>query len=136
MNASKILIMLALAVVLAGCLRVPLETTVQGNHVEVSVVSFGEYFTSVGKIRLSEAISHTVVWELTPRTGNPGFWKFTLQLGRNPAVFDGIIGGQYRVVVPRGGGSFFLRGDTTYLLEVWNKSGLRCSTARIRLPGK
>jgi hypothetical protein len=120
---------------LTGCLRVPLEVKPQGDHVEVDVASFGEYPTSVSRIRLSEEASRRVVWELAAGAKPLGFWNFTLHLGDNPVTCDGAIGGQYQVVTPRVGGSFFLRTGATYVLEVWNKSGLRCSTAKFKLVG-
>jgi hypothetical protein len=117
---------------MTACLRVPLVIKDRGDHVEVRVVQFGEYFTSVSRLRLSEESSRQVVWELTA-TKAPSFWEFPLRPGSNPAIFEGIVSGSYEVVTPRNARSFFLLRGKTYLLEVWNDSGLRRSTASIKL---
>jgi hypothetical protein len=117
-------------VFLLGCLKPPLEVKEHSGQVDISVGTLGEYPTSIRRVRLTAEGSGEAIWELKPEAEVPQIWGFTLRLGENSATVPNTLNGKYKVLVPKGQGSFLLRQGTPYRLEVWNESGIRTSVAR------
>ncbi len=108
---------------LTACFAAPFGVKVKGDMAQIEVSTLGEYPTSVRRIRLSEAESGSLVWELSSGPRVPQIWDFTLRAGLNPAQLPTVFRGrEYHVVAPRGRSSFLLRRNVVYRLEMWGET--------------
>jgi hypothetical protein len=90
-------------------------------HIDV----LGRYPPDIVGIRISEATTHAVVWDVKPLTGKSecwnGCWNLTLTLGDNPASF--VAGHQEFVSQFPSSRTFSLYPRVQYLFEVWDSKG-------------
>jgi hypothetical protein len=100
----------------------PLRIVGSAAKLTADVSTLGEYPTTVRKIRLSDAGSNAVVWEVSA-DGVAQLHRLTLVAGQNPARIDADYG-SYRVIAPSSSESFLLREGTEYRLELWGGSGV------------
>jgi hypothetical protein len=100
----------------------PLRIVGSGAKLTADVSTLGEYPTTVTKIRLSDAESNAVVWEVSAN-GVAQLHGLTLVAGQNPARIAADYG-SYRVVTPSSSESFLLREGTEYRIELWGGSGV------------
>lgn len=92
--------------------------------VTLDVQTLGEYQTSINRIRVSDE-GGKVVWEVKARDKQaPQLHTVELRCGSNPVHIPERDLDEYDVVVPTSSNSFFLRGDTTYIAEVWDPHSL------------
>ena len=111
----------ALAATGAGC-SPPLRLKQTGNAITVDVQTFGEYQTSVSRMRLSDRRDGKVIWEIVPVSLTPQINTVKLFVGENSTVVQGTPGGRdYRVVTPQGRGSFRLEAGVPYMIEIWGE---------------
>jgi len=80
---------------------------------------------SIGGIRITEAISHRVVWDAKPVTAKSECWNrcwnLTLTVGENPASF--FAGRQQFLSQFPSSPTFSLAPGVPYLFEVWDNKG-------------
>jgi hypothetical protein len=100
----------------------PLRIVGSGTKLTADVSTLGEYPTTVAKIRLSNAESNAVVWEVRA-DGVAQLHGLTLVAGQNPARIAADYG-SYRVIIPSSSESFLLRESTEYRIEIWGGSGI------------
>ena len=111
----------------------PLVLTQKGGGLEVSVATLGEYPTSICRIDLLNRETGESVWELRAKGKVPQLWGFHLKPGLNPTEPEGILGGQYDVVVPARKEKFLLQKGSRYEISVWNKDCRRSEKATFTL---
>ena len=124
------------SVILGGCEVVPpLRVTSGDTDVVIGVETLGEYPTTISRIRISEKKSGMAILELHAEGGRlPQIWNITLKQGGNTTDSIGLPEVElYRIVTPAGGQGFTIEKETTYLVEVWGKSGKIPATAEFRL---
>jgi hypothetical protein len=89
----------------------------------------------IARIRISDAGSGAVLWDVRPVSGKPACWNrcwnLTLQAGENAASFRAGPQ-QFQAQVPHGSASFVLARGTRYRFEVWDPKG-RVITEHFRL---
>jgi len=100
----------------------PLRIVGSGARLTADVSTLGEYPTTVTRIRLSDARSHGVVWEVSA-DGIAQLHGFTLVAGQNAARVSPDYG-SYRVITPSSADSFLLREGTEYTIELWGGWGI------------
>jgi len=136
-RAEKLRVLLslfALAVLLTalGCFARPAVRLERiGSSVVVHVDTLGEYPTTVRHIRLWEASSGKVLFELLAKGGTPQIYFIRLSAGENSTQVADPEHGSYRVVEPGGRNSFSLQQGVQYRLTIWG-SGLLPSESDIR----
>jgi len=90
-------------------------------HIDV----LGRYPPDIAGIRISEAKTHTVVWDVKPVTGKTECWNrcwnLTLKAGENPASF--LAGHQQFRSRGPSSQAFSLAPGVQYLFEVWDSRG-------------
>jgi hypothetical protein len=122
--STKMLLLLVGLFVMTGCVAASFEIEVKGRVARVDVSTLGEYPTSVSRIRLSEADSHKVLWEIVAGKQVPQIWGLTLNVGANPVKLARIFAGRdYRLISPQNKSTFVLRENVRYRLEMWNQGG-------------
>ena len=129
-------LILMTSVILGGCEVVPpLRVTAKGTEVVIGVETLGEYPTTISRIRISEKNSGAAILELYAEGERlPQIWNITLKQGGNTTdSIDLPEVGLYRVLTPADGQRFTIERGTTYLVEVWGKSGKTPATAEFRL---
>ncbi|HYE25964.1 MAG TPA: hypothetical protein VEG32_12280 [Clostridia bacterium] len=119
-------VLIAATAVLAAWVAVrwnapPLNIVHEPSGVTVDLSSFGEYPTTVKRIRLCQANDGQVLWEVRGNNGTTQLHAFRLKEGDNPAQID-TDHGRYHVVVPQQSPSFPLRAGVRYRLEAWRGS--------------
>jgi hypothetical protein len=87
--------------------------------ISVNVQTFGEYQTTVNRIRLYDFNQKTVVWEIAAQNGDAQIHQFILKAGDNSALVK-TAAGAYSVVVPKGAERFTLHKGDKYQLELLN----------------
>jgi len=102
-------------------LKPPLVLTREGQGLEVSVATLGEYPTSICRIKLADLETGRSVWELRAKGRVPKIWDFRLEPGFNEAQLKVVVGGQYEIVVPAGQKKFLLEKGSRYEISVWNE---------------
>ena len=107
-----------LAVSLAGCDRPPLTIHTQPGAVVVDVRTFGEFSTSVSRVRLQRG--DVVLWDVEAVLDVLQLHSITLEEGSNRSQLP--VQGQYRIRVPPNGVPFQLETGVTYTIEVWGES--------------
>jgi hypothetical protein len=113
-------VLIAAAAFLVACHRPPILVTQHGSLITVDVQTLGEYPSDVARLRLIDASSRHVVWELKGH-GDPQLGKFVLNAGNNPVTVGDIRHGTYVVVTPVSSQAFKLAGGGTYILEAWGR---------------
>ena len=78
--------------VLVLCCAPPLRVIRDGQSVIIDVQTLGEYGTSISRIRLTNATTKTVVWELASKSGEPRIWTVKVQPGSNETRVDAEAG--------------------------------------------
>jgi hypothetical protein len=90
-------------------------------HIDV----LGRYPPNIAGIRISEAKTHTVVWDVRPATVKSECWNhcwnLTLKAGENPAAF--LAGHQQFLSQVPSTRLFSLAPGVQYLFEVWDSKG-------------
>lgn len=117
---------IALAVFIVACHRPPLRVTQQGSSITVDLQTSGEYPSDVARLRLTDASTRRVVWEVKGHD-DPQLGKFVLSVGENPVVVADTRHGVYDVVAPVGKQTFTLAGGGRYILEAWGRDGNPCT---------
>ena len=120
----------ATLLLISGCLKPPMVLTKKGAGVEVSVSTLGEYPTSISRVRLEDAKSGAVIWELRAKGKVPQIWGLALRPGRNATELRDTMNGQYGIIAPKGNAAFFLEKGRLYVIAVWNERGTRNESAR------
>jgi hypothetical protein len=91
------------------------------THIDV----LGRYPPNIAGIRISEAATHTVVWDVKPVTSQSECWNrcwnLTLKVGDNPASF--LAGHQQFLPRFPSSQTFSLSPGVQYLFEVWDSQG-------------
>jgi hypothetical protein len=89
-------------------------------HIDV----LGRYPPDIAGIRISEAKTHSVVWDVKPVTSRSECWNrcwnLTLKAGENPASF--LAGHQQFLSHVPSSRAFSLAPGVQYLFEVWDSS--------------
>ncbi len=90
-------------------------------HIDV----LGRYPPNIAGIRISEAKTHTVIWDVKPVTGKSECWNrcwnLTLKAGENPTSF--LVGHQQFLSQVPSAEAFSLVPGVQYLFEVWDSKG-------------
>lgn len=115
--------LLAAQLLLGGCGSTPsLRVNVADGTAVADVQTFGEYPTIVTRARLVEKQDGSTIWEIGTKDGTPQIHKLVFISGVNPANLPSPDGGTYTINTPTEQGSFVLRQDVTYTLEIWGSS--------------
>jgi len=101
----------------------PLRIVRDQSKIGVDVSTFGEYATTITRIRLSDLSGRQVVWELRADTDNAQIRGFTLREGENPTRIDNEYG-TYSVLAPQDSPVFFLHTGAKYKVELWGGSSV------------
>ena len=101
----------------------PLGLSRRGPTITFNVSTWGEYPTTVTRIRLSDLSNRSVLWELNADNSEPQIGGFSLSEGDNP-VQVATENGSYRAVAPSNSATFTLRKGPEYKLELWGGSGI------------
>ena len=112
--------------VLVLCCAPPLRVIRDGQSVIIDVQTLGVYGTSISRIRLTDATTKTVVWELASKSGEPRIWTVKVQPGSNETRVDAEAG-TFQVLIPNTAESFVLVAGRSYVIEVWGLNGRRSS---------
>jgi hypothetical protein len=115
-------VIIAAALLIIGCHRPPLRITTHGASVTVDAQTFGEYPSDVERLRLTDASTHRVVWEVKGH-GAPQIGKFVLNAGENVATISDVRHGAFDVIMPVGKQTFTLASGGTYVIEAWGRDG-------------
>jgi hypothetical protein len=99
--------------------RPPLHVTQQQATVKINVQTLGEYSTTIRRLRLSEATSGRVIWEIRA-IGIAQARSFTLHAGENHAGVTADFG-KFEIVAPSSP-MFVLHDGVTYKVELWGDS--------------
>jgi hypothetical protein len=103
-----------------GCFKRPtLRLENSGSSVIVHFETLGEYPTTVRRIRLRDASSGKVIFELLTESGTPQIYSFRLSVGENSTHVADPEHGSYRVAEPRGKNTFSLQPGVHYRLTIW-----------------
>ena len=90
-------------------------------HIDV----LARYAPDIAGIRITEATTHTVIWDVKPVTGTSECWNrcwnLTLKLGDNQASF--LAGHQQFLPQVPSSPTFWLAPRVRYLFEVWDSKG-------------
>jgi hypothetical protein len=113
-------LMVVMAFALPRCGRPPLRVTTQPGTVVIDMQKLGEYPSDVARVRLTDAGSNRIVWEVKGR-GEPQLGRVQLSVGENAAAIADVRHGSYDVLAPAGAGTFKLETGKRYVVEVWGK---------------
>ena len=87
--------------------------------------TFGRFPPNIADLRITEAATHAVIWDVKPVSGKTecwnGCWILTLKVGENPASF--LPGHQQFVSQIPSSQTFALSSGVQYLLEVRDSRG-------------
>jgi hypothetical protein len=121
MRRILILVCALVALVAAvGCFKRPaVKLEPSGSSVIVHVETLGEYPTTVRHIRLKNASSGNVIFELLTESGTPQIYSFRLSVGENSTHVADPEHGSYRVAEPSGKNTFSLQSGVRYRLTIW-----------------
>ena len=123
------LVVAVVAIVTVGSYRPPIRITNNGDAVRIDVQTLGEYPTDVARVRLIEATSDAVIWEVRAR-GGAQLSTFELKAGENPRSISHVAWGDIEVVIPQQP-EFTLHRSRPYLIEMWG-TGLAVTRTRAR----
>ena len=115
---------------------IPLKVEVQDGAISVDTQEFGEYYTALSRIRVSDTDTGATVWEVKSTEADEltPVWRFSLVVGENEVPKE--IEGGFRTVVPVTGSSFVLRPGSRYRIDIWGSSILRHNSRRFIAPSK
>jgi hypothetical protein len=114
--------LLAATAFIIACHRPPLRVTQHGSSITVDAQALGEYPSDVARLRVTDASTHRVVWEVKGH-GDPQLGKLVLNVGENPVIVGDTRHGAYDVLTPIGKQSFTLTGGGRYIIEAWGEDG-------------
>jgi hypothetical protein len=120
--SAGLLFMLAFADALGFFHDPPLRLEQNKSTLTAHVERLGEYYCPVGRIRIQESDSGTVVYEAIGKHGAPEVFNFRLDAGANATRLMGDESDSYFVVTPSGEGTFTLKPGVRYRLTVWGDS--------------
>jgi hypothetical protein len=96
----------------------PLRINRTESKIAIDTSFFGEYPTTVSRIRMSDVHNRTVLWEIQAATPDTQIRGFSLNEGANPVLIKPTYG-SYRLVVPSNSATFTLSNSSVYELELW-----------------
>ena len=111
-------ISLAVGFSLLACGRPPLRISVLERSVVVDMQTLGEYPSDVARLRLSDASTKHLLWEVRGRN-EPEVGRIELRVGENPVQLGDVRHGVYDVLAPTNKSTFILEPATQYVIEVW-----------------
>jgi hypothetical protein len=114
--------LIAVTIFIVACHRPALRVTQHGSSITVDAQTLGEYPSDVARLRLTDASTHRVVWEVKGHD-DPQLGKVVLKVGENPVVVGDTRHGTYDVVAPIGKQTFTLAGGGKYIIEAWGRDG-------------
>jgi hypothetical protein len=114
--------LIAATVFIVGCHRPPLRVTQHGSSITVDAQTLGEYPSDVARLRLTDASTNRVVWEVKGHD-HPQLGKLVLNVGENPVAVGDTRHGTYDVVKPIRKQTFTLAGGGRYVIEAWGRDG-------------
>lgn len=117
-RACLLLISVGVGMVVIACSRPPVHVVQDGPSVVIDMQSLGEYPSDVAGIRLIDASSKDVVWEVKGRD-RAQLGRIRLTIGENPTLPTDIRHGTYDVLKPAGKQTFTIAPNTAYIVEVW-----------------
>ena len=101
--------------------RIRLE---RGAHsIFVDVQTFGEYPTTITRIRISDILNNSTVLDLRAQQNIVQIRSFSLVHGRNSAQFSTAYG-SWVTRYPINGDDFLLSSRTPYRVEIWGDNVL------------
>jgi hypothetical protein len=103
---------------LLACGRPPLRISVQERCVVVDMQTLGEYPSDLARLRLTDASTKRVLWEVRGRE-EPQVGRVELYVGENPVQLGDVRHGVYDVIAPTNRSTFTLQPTTRYIIEVW-----------------
>ncbi len=110
-------------------LGTPLVVEVRDGEVLVDTQVFGEYYSSISRIRVTESASGRTVWEVesTNERGTSPLWYFVMKSGKNsqPKRLQ-----EFQGVTPRGDAEFELVPGREYRIRVWGETRLNRNSRR------
>ena len=105
---------------LTGCFKRPaIQLEKSADSVVVHVETLGEYMTTVRRVRIDDASSGKVIFDLMTESGTPQIFSFRLSAGENSTHIADPEHGSYRVAEPTGRNTFSLQKGTRYRLMIW-----------------
>jgi hypothetical protein len=122
-------VILVATVGVVACYTPPLRMTVSHRVARVDVQTLGEYPTDVERLRLIDASTGAVVWELRSRGARAQLATFELRAGTNSAMVQPVQWGKFDVVIPSDTKTFEIQTGKRYTLEVWG-TGLSLTRRR------
>ena len=121
MGIRRRAVLLCMLMFTLACARRPtLVVSTQARSVVIDMQSLGEYPTDVCRMRLTDASSQRVVWEVKGRNG-PQIGRVEWNVGENPVAVYDTRHGDYDVVVPAGADRFTLEAGRRYVIEIWGR---------------
>lgn len=134
-RSLKLFVLLCAAAALLGC-SPPMDISIEGRSIVIDLQSLGEYPSDVAGLRLIEADSKEVIWELK-ESEHAQLGRIELKLGENPLQPIDVRHGSYDVVTPTGATSFTLVPKTRYVAEAWSgqKGFMTLRTKEFVTPG-
>jgi hypothetical protein len=112
----------------------PLRIGPASGGVRIDVQTLGEYPTDVERVRLRDAATGRLLWDLRARAKGAQLSTFELHAGSNPAALPARWGG-FDVVVPQGDATVRLESGRPYALEVWGtRLRITANRKQFRLP--
>jgi hypothetical protein len=96
----------------------PLSVRADGATVHADLRRLGEYYANVTRIRVVDATTEAIVWELEAAAGIAPVFTLALQRGSN--LSNPGLGNSVRVVMPPTGAAFVLAHGRRYRLETWS----------------
>jgi hypothetical protein len=134
MRGLALFLLLLCSVLVVGCGQwPPLSVSVDNFGVQVDVRRFGEYSTSVSRVRLSLADTSEIVWEAV-NSDSPQIPGFRLVIGENPQLPQNLSEFGFRSVIPTGDSGFHVRKGVMYRIEAWSKSQKRVASETFLFP--
>lgn len=97
-------LLVVMAFTISRCGRPPLRVTTQPGTVVIDMQKLGEYPSDVARLRLTDAASNRIVWEVKGR-GEPQLGRVQLSVGENTAAIADVRHGSYDVLAPAGAGT-------------------------------
>ena len=96
-----------------------------GGQVIAHIDILGRVPPDIAGIRITNASTHAVVWDVKPTSPTSecwnGCWNLTLKVGENPASF--LAGHQQFVSERPQSQTFTLSSSVAYVFEVWDSHG-------------
>jgi len=88
------------------------------DSVVIDLRWLGDYEAVVSRLRVVEASSGLVIWEVQSESSDSRLFQVPVRLGSN-AVSMKASHGSFRVVEPKASGTFVIEKDRNYTVEVW-----------------